>query len=89
MRRAAAAMKRAEALRASRAPQPPTRRKPPREEGGEPMPALPKPKPKPLAGGAAVPIEKSFRLKKSVSGKRQSKRVLADSLTDGGLRLSA
>jgi hypothetical protein len=28
----------------------------PDEEGGEPMPAVPRPKPKPLAGGAAAPI---------------------------------
>jgi hypothetical protein len=29
----------------------------PDEEGGEPMPAVPRPKPKPLAGAAAAPIE--------------------------------
>jgi hypothetical protein len=27
------------------------------EEGGEPVPAVPRPKPKPLAGAAAAPIE--------------------------------
>lgn len=29
----------------------------PDEEGGEPMPAVPRPKPKPLTGAAAAPIE--------------------------------
>ena len=29
----------------------------PDEEGGDPVPAIPRPKPKPLAGAAAAPIE--------------------------------
>ena len=29
----------------------------PDEEGGDPMPAIPRPKPKPLAGAAAAPID--------------------------------
>lgn len=34
---------------------------PPREEGGEPVPATPRPKPKPLAGGAAAPLDPDRR----------------------------
>ena len=35
---------------------PPKRRKRRPGEGGEPMPAVPQPKPRPLSGGAAAPI---------------------------------
>jgi hypothetical protein len=48
----------ADARRASR---PPRGKKPPRAEGGEPVPAIPRPRPKPLAGGAAAPLPKSKR----------------------------
>jgi hypothetical protein len=46
-------------------PPPPRKRRP--DEGGEPMPAVPRPKPKPLSGGAEAPIEREKRAKKSAS----------------------
>jgi hypothetical protein len=51
-----------------RPPKPPGPRKArPDDDGGEPMPAIPRPRPRPLSGGAAAPIEKESRLKKSES----------------------
>lgn len=61
-----------EALRMAQSPGP-KRPKPPKPrkrrpgESGEPVPAVPRPKPKPLSGGAAAPIERTRKLKKSVS----------------------
>jgi septal ring factor EnvC (AmiA/AmiB activator) len=42
-------------------PKPPRPRKRRPDEGGEPMPAIPRPKPKPLSGGAEAPIEREQR----------------------------
>jgi hypothetical protein len=50
---------------AGRPPKPPRKGRP--DEGGEPMPAIPRPKPKPLSGGAEAPIEREQRLTKSAS----------------------
>ena len=58
-------------LMAKRSGQPPKQPKPPKPrnrrpgEGGEPMPAVPRPKPKPLSGGAAVPIKVKGRVTKT------------------------
>jgi hypothetical protein len=59
--------KRADARRASR---PPKGKKPPREQGGEPVPAIPRPRPRPLAGGAAAPLPKSKRRSKAGADRR-------------------
>jgi septal ring factor EnvC (AmiA/AmiB activator) len=48
-------------------PKPPRPRKRRPDEGGEPMPAIPRPKPKPLSGGAEAPIEREKRAKKTAS----------------------
>jgi hypothetical protein len=44
----------------------PKRPRKPGDEGGEPLPAMPRPTPKPLAGGAAAPFEKEARRKAGV-----------------------
>jgi hypothetical protein len=43
------------------APMPPRPKRPPRREGGEPVPAIPRPKPTPLTGGAAAPLDPDRR----------------------------
>lgn len=45
-----------------KSPKPRTRRP---DEGGEPIPAVPRPKPNPLSGGAAAPIEVTVRVTKT------------------------
>lgn len=47
----------AEELRLKRGPKNFRSKRPPWEEGGEPIPAIPRPKPTPLSGGAAAPLE--------------------------------
>lgn len=78
LRYAEAAMLRAQAHRAASGSKLRRPKKPPRDEGGAPMPAVPRPKPKPLAGGAAAPIEREFRLRKSRSGRSRAKADPAD-----------
>jgi hypothetical protein len=64
LREAREASKMARPFRPSRPSKPPRSRKPRPDEGGEPMPAIPGPKPRPLSGGAAAPVEKERRVKK-------------------------
>jgi len=53
--------------RRSGQPKPPKPRKRRPDEGGEPMPAVPRPKPKPLSGGAAAPLKFTVRVTKTAS----------------------
>ena len=74
----------AEALRRTRGPKDPRSRKP--REGGEPVPAIPRPKPKPLSGGAAARLERGERKPRLASPRR----LLPVSPPDGdetGIRL--
>jgi hypothetical protein len=53
--------------RRSGQPKPPRPRKGRPDEGGEPMPAVPRPKPKPLSGGAAAPLKFMVPVPKTAS----------------------
>lgn len=59
--------------RRSGRPKPPKPRKRRPDEGGEPIPAVPRPKPKPLSGSAAEPLKFTVRVAKTASQPKRAK----------------
>ena len=63
------------------------KRKPPPDEGGEPVPAVPRPRPKPLAGGAAAPLDPDRRKPADGTPRKGARRVRLPSEADSRLSL--
>jgi hypothetical protein len=64
----------------------PRPKKPPKREGGEPIPAIPRPKPTPFSGGAGAPVEFEEREQRPART-RFGFTVPAAGVEDTGLRL--